>query len=108
MGEFAFAFMLMKSSLAMKKAFNNERLTNSCCNWLWYCCINLTVIKYLTINQDVLFGSDLLRVSQDLLANCIGNCWLQQLAAPLMVLGLGKYQLTVASLRWRSMLCLAS
>jgi hypothetical protein len=56
MGEFAFALILMELSLAMIKAFNNERMTKSCCNWLWYCCINLAVIKYLTINQDVLFG----------------------------------------------------
>ncbi len=56
MGEFAFALMLMELSLAMKKAFNNERLTKLCCNWLWYCCINLTVIKYLTINPDTSFG----------------------------------------------------
>ena len=40
--------------------------------------------------------------------DCIGNCRSQRLAAPLKVLGLGKYQLTVASPLWRSMLCLAS
>ncbi len=43
MAEFAFALMLMESSLAIKKAFNNERLTKSCCNQLWYCCMNLTI-----------------------------------------------------------------
>jgi hypothetical protein len=32
--------MLMESSLAIEKAFDNERLTTSCCNWLWYYCLN--------------------------------------------------------------------
>ncbi len=40
LAEFAFALMLMESSLAIEKAFDNERLTKSCCNWLWYCCLN--------------------------------------------------------------------
>ena len=40
MAEFDFALMLMESSLAIEKVFNNERLTKSCCNWLWYCCLN--------------------------------------------------------------------
>ena len=36
-----------------------------------------------------LSNSNLLHPSQDLLANCIGSCRLQQLATPLKVLGLG-------------------
>ncbi len=40
LAEFAFALMLMELSLAMKKAFDNERSTKSCCDWLWYCCLN--------------------------------------------------------------------
>ncbi len=43
MAEFAFALMLMESSLAIKKAFDNERSTKSCCDWLWYCCMNPTI-----------------------------------------------------------------
>ena len=48
------------------------------------------------------------KVLHETVANCIGNCWSQQLAALLKVLGLGKYQLAVASPLCRSMLCLAS
>jgi hypothetical protein len=40
LAEFDFALMLMKLILAIEKAFDNERLTKSCCNWLWYCCLN--------------------------------------------------------------------
>jgi hypothetical protein len=35
MAEFDFALMLMEVSLVIEKAFNNERSTKSCCNWLW-------------------------------------------------------------------------
>jgi hypothetical protein len=43
MAEFVFALMLMKSSLAIKKAFGNERSIKSCCNQLWYWCMNPTI-----------------------------------------------------------------
>jgi hypothetical protein len=43
MAEFAFALMLMELSLVIKKGFGNERLTKSCCNWLWYCRMNWTI-----------------------------------------------------------------
>ncbi len=40
LAEFALALMLIKSSFAIEKAFDNERSTKSCCNCLWYCCLN--------------------------------------------------------------------
>ena len=43
MAEFDFALMLMESNLAIEKAFGNERLTKSCCNWLWYWYMNPTI-----------------------------------------------------------------
>ncbi len=49
------ALMLKESSLAIEKVFDSERLTKSCCNWLWYCCLNLTVKTYLTISWNILF-----------------------------------------------------
>ena len=43
MAEFDVALMLMELGLAIEKAFDNERLAKSCCNWLWYCCMNPTI-----------------------------------------------------------------
>ncbi len=113
LAEFAFALMLMESSLAIEKAFDNERSTKCCCNWLWYCCLNPKI----NLNVGCIFLLILMRckVLNGLFEIALISNWQMQQPTEMwkkawcrmkMCCLLCLSRLTVASPLWLSMLSL--